>query len=180
MPTAAEQFMPELIRTLRSYAPTVTADTDAQGRESSILTIRNPRDSRWSLQFICPNQPDRHGELYGSLWFGAVEITGYLSAGEAGDTIQAVLNGEMTCVLRYRNEDALNDHRPSSGWRKVFLTSPAGDEDAALAALRARLRTPVTIRDRLAGTYIGIIEFANWRESDIITRLPGKKERNRT
>ena len=71
MPTAAEQFMPELIRTLRSYAPTVTADTDAQGRESSILTIRNPRDSRWSLQFICPNQPDRQGELYGSLWFGA-------------------------------------------------------------------------------------------------------------
>lgn len=180
MPTAAEQFMPELIRTLRSYAPTVTADTDAQGRESSILTIRNPRDSRWSLQFICPNQPDRQGELYGSLWFGAVEITGYLSAREAGDTIQAVLNGEMTCVLRYRNEDALNDHRPSSGWRKVFLTSPAGDEDAALAALRARLRTPVTIRDRLAGTYIGIFEFANWRENDIITRLPGKKERNRT
>ena len=81
MPTAAEQFMPELIRTLRSYAPTVTADTDAQGRESSILTIRNPRDSRWSLQFICPNQPDRHGELYGSLWFGAVEITGYLTGG---------------------------------------------------------------------------------------------------
>ena len=38
MPTAAEQFMPELIRTFRSYAPTVTADTDAQGRESSILT----------------------------------------------------------------------------------------------------------------------------------------------
>ena len=68
MPTAAEQFMPELIRTLRSYAPTVTADTDAQGRKSSILTIRNPRDSRWSLQFICPNQPDRQGELYGSLW----------------------------------------------------------------------------------------------------------------
>jgi len=179
MPTAAEQLMPELIRTLRSYAPTVTADTDAQGRESSILTIRNPRDSRWSLQFICSNQPDRHGELYGSLWFGAVEITGYLSAGEAGDTIQAVLNGEMTCVLRYRNEDALNDHRPS-GWRKVFLTSPAGDEYAALAALRARLRTPVTIRDRLSGTYIGIFEFANWRENDIITRLPGKKERNRT
>lgn len=179
MPTAAEQFMPELIRTLRSFAPTVTADTDAQGRESSILTIRNPRDSRWSLQFICPNQPDRQGELYGSLWFGAVEITGYLSAGEAGDTIQAVLNGEMTCVLRYRNEDALNDHRPS-GWQKVFLTSPAGDDDAALAALRARLRTPVTIRDRLSGTYIGIFEFANWRENDIITRLPGKKERNRT
>ena len=70
MLTAAEQFMPGLIRTLRSYAPTVTADTDAQGRESSILTIRNPRDSRWSLQFICPNQPDRRGELYGSLWFG--------------------------------------------------------------------------------------------------------------
>ena len=36
------------------------------------------------------------------------------------------------------------------------------------------------LRDRLAGTYIGIFEFANWRENDIITRLPGKKERNRT
>ena len=31
--------------------------------------------------------------------------------------------------------------------------------------------------DRLAGTYIGIFEFANWRENDIITRLPGKRER---
>ena len=46
MPTAAEQFMPELIRTLRSYAPTVTADTDAQGRESSIPDpARQPLES---------------------------------------------------------------------------------------------------------------------------------------
>ena len=48
MPTAAEQFMPELIRTLRSYAPTVTADTDAQGRESSI-----PSGTRATAAGVC-------------------------------------------------------------------------------------------------------------------------------
>lgn len=182
MPTATEQLMQELTRLLRNYAPSVQSDTDAEGRGTRILTVRNPRDGRWSLQFLCPADPDRQGALIGSLWFGAVEITGCLSAEEAPDTIQAVLNGEITCVLRYRNADELSCHRPS-GWKKVFLTGSAGGDDTALAALQARLRTPVTLWERLVGTYTGIFEFANWQTCETVARLPGKpgkKERNRT
>jgi hypothetical protein len=178
MPTAAEQLISVLTLTLRQHAPTVVSDMDEQGRDILLLTIRNPNDERWSLQFLCPNDAQAQRALRGTLWFGAVKITDYLSAEEACGTIQAVLDGNVTAVLRYRDGEALSDHHPS-GLQKVFLTAPAGGDDAALAALRAHLQSPVTLRDRLGGTYIGIFELANWQNSEIIHHLPKKKERNR-
>lgn len=173
MPTAAEQIMQELVRSLQNHAPSVQWDTDAENRDMRILTIRNPYNERWSLQYTCPVEPDRRGELYGSLWFGAVEITGYLSAEEALDTIQAVLNGHITAVQRFRNRDAQVNHHPS-GFCKVFLTAPDGDDDEALAALRERLARPVTFWERLTGTYVGIFEFANWQQTLTVSHMTGK------
>lgn len=176
MQTVADQLMLALTRALRPYAPTVAADVSPEGQDIRILTIPNPTLPRWGLQFICPAEPDGRGELHGSLWFGAVEITGYLSAEEAAPTIRAVLDGELTAVLQYKDQDALADHRPLPR-RWVFLTSPEDGDLERLEALRTRLSRPVTLAERIRGREVGLYEFASWQASQIICHLPLKKER---
>lgn len=179
MQSAADRLMLTLARALRPHAPTVTSDISERGEDIRILTLQNPHLPRWGLQFICPAEPDGQEELHGSLWFGAVEITGYLSAEEAESTIRAVLDGEITAVLHYRNEEALADHRPSAR-RWVFLTTPEDEDARRLEALRARLSRPVTLMERIRGTDIGIYEITLWQSSEIIRHLPQKKERKHT
>lgn len=179
MPTPADQLLLTLVRSLRDYAPVVATDTSPEGTEIRILTIPNPTEPRWGLQTIWPAEPDGRGELYGSLWFGAVEITGHLSAEDAESTIRAVLDGEITAVLRYKDPEALSDHHPA-GPGRVFLTLP-GEEDAVrLTALRERMSRPVTLMERIRGRDIGVFEFADWQTSEIIRHLPPEKERKHT
>lgn len=179
MQTTADRFMLTLARALRPHAPTVTSDTSEEGEDIRILTLQNPYLPRWGLQFICPAEPDGRGELHGSLWFGAVEITGYLSTEEAESTIRAVLDEEITAVLHYKSEEALADHRPSPR-RWVFLTTPGDEDIERLAALREKLRRPVTLMERVRGTDIGVYEITSWQSSEIIHHLPQKKERKHT
>lgn len=174
MQTPVDQFFLSLTRALRTYAPRVTSDTSPQGEDIRILTIPNPNESRWGLQFICPAEPDAKGEIYGSLWFGAVEITGHLSSDEAEGTLRAVLDGELTAVLRYKNEDAWTNHRPAA-WQRVYVTAPGDEDIARLAALKERLSRPVTPIERIRGREIGLYEFATWHSIEFIRHLPQKK-----
>ncbi len=164
-----EEFASILTKTFASYRPRVIYDTTDKGENVMEFLIENPYEPHFSLSL------QAHGKRKYvdtcTLWFGQAEITGQLDPDMAISAVDTIVNDEVVAILRYKNENAYDNHRPVD--KAVWLYQITDDEDddsAALEKMKLKLASPPSFMDKLNGKLIGVFEIFSWSDSEIIRR----------
>lgn len=163
-----EEFAALLTKSFSRYRPRVVYDTNDKGRRVMEFILPHPDTPRFSVSI---QATDFRGAVDTcTLWFGQAEITGHLDPDTAVSAIETVISDELVAVLRYKNQAAYDDHRPSGHQWLYQRTDDEDDDGEALAAMKRRLTSPPTLTDRLSGKYTGVFEIFSWKKNELITR----------
>lgn len=164
-----EEFASILTKTFASYRPRVIYDTTDKGENVMEFLIENPHESRFSLSLQAFSKRKYIDTC--ALWFGQAEITGRLDPDMAVSALDTIVNDELVAILRYKNEDAYDNHRPVE--KAVWLYQLTDDEDddgAALEKMKQKLASPPSLIDKLSGKLVGVFEIFSWSESEVVRR----------
>ena len=163
-----DEFTSLLTRTFAAYQPRTVRDTDPKGVPVIEWMLPNPHDPRFSVSLQL-----RSGRAYVdtcSLWFGQIELSGHMSTDAVVSAIEEIISDRVVAILRYRNRDAYENHRPSTKKWLYQLTDDEDDESAELEDMKARLRSAPTLTERISGKLLGTFEVFSWSESEVISR----------
>ena len=163
-----EEYASFLTKAFSSYRPRIVYDVTDKGEKTMELLIENPVEPRFSISLQAIS---RHKLIDTcTLWFGQAEISGHLDPEMAPSAIATILDDELVAVLRYKNRDAYDNHRPSGNQWLYQLTDDEDDDGAALEKMKQKLTSPPSLADKLMGKLIGVFEIYSWSESEIVDR----------
>ena len=163
-----DEFISLLTRAFSAHAPRAVSDTDPKGAPVLEWMLPNPHNPRFSLSLQV-----KGGNAYVdtcSLWFGQVEISGHMDADTAASAIDEIISDRVIAILRYKNRDAYENHRPSPRKWLYQLTDDEDDESAELEVMKARLRTCPTLGEKISGKLLGVFEVYSWSAEEVIER----------
>ncbi len=164
-----EEFASMLIRHFHDYRPRVTYDTTDKGERTMEFLISNPHDLRFSVSLQC-KEIHRQADTC-TLWFGQAKVTGTLDPEMAVSAISTIVHGELIAILRYKNEDAYDNHRPMEKQQWLYqLTDDEDDDSAALEKMEERLSRPPSLFEKLSGNLLGVFEIFSWSEAQVLKR----------
>jgi len=163
-----DEFSTLLTRTFALHRPRIIKDVDDKGKAIVEFILPNPTEPRFSISLQI-NETRGFVETC-SLWFGQAEISGYIQADMVAGAIQEIIEDHVVAILRYKNQDAYDDHRPSGKQWLYQLTDDEDDESAMLEAMRQRLLSSPTLMEKISGKYIGVFEIFSWTQSEVISR----------
>ncbi len=151
--------------------PSAVMDTDEKGRTVLDFTLPNPHDLRHSVSLRASGY--KGSVTLCTLWFGQAEVTAALDAEDAVPAITEIIDGHIVAIVRYKNRDAFDDRRkgsgkPGAGQAEWLYQLP--EDEAALAAMQDKLRTPAGLWNKLSGTLTGVFEVYNWERSEVMER----------
>ncbi len=160
----ADTLTAHLIRTFGGHAVT---DTDERGRTVLNFHIANPTEPRHSIALVAT--VFRGSVHFCSLRFGQAEISPALAPDDLTPAINAILSGQITAVVRYKNRDAYDDRRRASHGRAEWLYRLSDDAEAYEHMLK-KLGTPANVWEKLMGTATGVYEVYDWETSAVYER----------
>ncbi len=167
-----DSFAAHLTRALAPHCgpgerPRAVTDTDDKGRTVLEFTLPNPHESRHSVSLTVS---EHRGTVTScALWFGPVEIAGYLIPEDALPAIEEIVAGNMVAVARYKTRDAYDSRRKaSSGGIQWVYQLP--DDRSELDALLDRLKRPAGLFERIGGGMTGVFEVFRWDGCEVIER----------
>lgn len=164
-----EEFATLLTRAFSSYRPRVIYDTSEKGERIMEFLLPNPHEPRFSISLQCKEIRRQTDSC--TLWFGQAEITGHLDPDMAVSAIETILNDELVAILRYKNEDAYDNHRPAEKAQWLYqLTDDEDDDSEALEKMKQKLQSPPSLMDKLGGKLVGVFEIFSWNENEVIRR----------
>ena len=163
-----DEFATLLTRTFAQHHPRVIKDVNDKGIPVTEFMIPNPHLPRFavSLQF----HADGGYVDTCSLWFGQIEISGHMDADTAASAIEEIMSDKVVAILRYKNQDAYDDHRPSPRKWLYQITDDEDDESAELEAIKARLHSTPTLGEKISGKLLGVFEVFSWTSQEVIVR----------
>ncbi len=164
-----DEFASSLTKAFASFRPRVIYDTTDKGEDVMEFLIPNPTEPRFSVSLQAKG---KHKQVETcTLWFGQAEIKGQLAPDMVPSAIDTIVNDELVAILRYKNEDAYDNHRPAD--KSVWLYQLTDDEDddsAALEKMKQKLSSPPSLMEKLSGKTVGVFEIYSWDESEVIKR----------
>lgn len=163
-----EEFATHLTRAFASYRPRVTYDTTEKGENAVEFLVPNPNELRFSVSLQAKGS-QKWVETC-TLWFGQAEFSGRLDPDMAISAIETIIGDEVVAILRYKNKDAYDDHRPAGNQWLYQLTEDEDDDSEALEKMKQKLRTPPSFMDKLSGKLTGVFEVFSWSETELIQR----------
>ncbi len=164
-----EEFASLLTKTFASYRPRVIYDTTDKGEDVMEFLIPNPTEPRFSVSLQAKGKHKRVDTC--TLWFGQTEIKGQLDPDVVSSAIETILSDELVAILRYKNDDAYDNHRPADKAVWLYqLTDDEDDDSEALTKMKEKLNTPPSLMEKLSGKLIGIFEVFSWSESEVVRR----------
>ena len=164
----AEEFSALLTRTFARYRPRVVYDVDNKGQKLMEFILPNPEFPRFSISLQATEIHKRVSTC--TLWFGQVEILGRLDPDMVHSAIETIVNDQLVAILRYKNEDAYDNHRPSGNQWLYQLTDDEDDDSEALAQMKSKLSSKPTLMEKFNGKLVGVFEVFRWSGSEIIRR----------
>lgn len=165
-----EEFASLLTRTYAPHRPRVVWDTNDKGTKILEFILPHPTEPRLSVSL--QSQAARGYADTCSLRFGQAEITGYLDPNNAIPAIDEIIGDRLVAILRYKNQDAYDSHRPTgkAGQWLYQITDDEDDDTPALEKMLARLKSPAGLMDKLSGKTVGVFEVLRWSGSEILKR----------
>ncbi len=164
-----EEFASLLTRIFAAYRPRVIYDTTDKGEDVMEFLIPNPTEPRFSVSLQAKGKRKQVDVC--TLWFGQAEIKGQLDPDVVPSAIDTIVNDELVAILRYKNENAYDNHRPTDKAVWLYqLTDDEDDDSEGLAKMKEKLHTPPSLMEKLNGKLVGIFEVFSWSESEIIKR----------
>ena len=167
-PQTLAEFARQLTTTFAPYHPKTVEDVTDKGVRGVEFILPNPNQPRFAVTV----QIREAGGVVDrcSLWFGQAEISGYMNPEQVIPTIEEIIAGRVTALLRYKNQNAYDNHSPSGMQWLYQFTDDEDDDTAAIAQMTARLLTTPTLLERISGKLIGYFEFFSWEKQWTIER----------
>ncbi|MBQ9780813.1 MAG: hypothetical protein IJW00_07690 [Clostridia bacterium] len=163
-----EEYASFLTKTFSAYRPRVIYDTTDKGEAVMEFLIPNPAEPRFSVSLQAGG---KHKWLDAcTLWFGQAEISGHMDPDMVPSAINTILNNELVAILRYKNRDDYDDHRPAGNQWLYQFTDDEDDDREALEKMKAKISSPPSLIDKLSGKLVGVFEIFSWSRSEVIER----------
>ena len=165
----AEEFATLLTRSFVRYQPRVVYDVDDKGQRILEFILPNPEFPRFSVSLQTTEirkQVDRC-----TLWMGQAQIAASMDPELAIPAIEEIISDRVVAILRYKNQDAYDNHHPTDKAQWLYqLTEDEDDDSAALEEMKARLSTKPSFGEKLSGKMVGVFEIIRWSGNEIIQR----------
>lgn len=165
----AEEFAALLTRTFARYQPRVVYDVDDKGQRLLEFILPNPDFPRFSVSLQTTEirkQVDRC-----TLWMGQAQITSTMDPELAIPAIEEIISDRVVAILRYKNEDAYDNHHPADKAQWLYqLTEDEDDDSKTLERMKQKLITPPSFGEKLSGKMTGVFEIIRWSGNEIIRR----------
>lgn len=167
-----EEYASLLTRTFspqfpRDNRPRAVTDTTEKGEEVLEFILPHPADGRFSVSLTVSTA---HGYVTTcALRFGQAEVASTLSPEDALSAVKEIIENNIVAIVRYKNQEAYENHRKVSTSPVEWLFQMPDDE-AALNRMLEKLQKPASFTEKLSGRYTGVFEIYRWSESRILAR----------
>ena len=167
-----EEYAALLTRTFtprfpRDCRPRAVSDVTDKGIPVMEFLLPHPDASQRSITL---SACERRGMVEScSLWFGEAEIAGAMDPTDAMAAIEEILADHIVAIVRYKNTDALDNHRKISTSPSEWLYQ-LPDDEGELTAMLDKLKKPATLMEKIRGKYTGVFEVYRWSGSELLER----------
>ena len=144
----------------RDNRPRIVSDVDGNGEETLEFILPHPTDGRLSASLLAVCSKGTVTSC--SLRFGQALVADRLDPEEAPDAITEIIEDRIVAIVRYKNEEAYDNHRKAAAPSVWLYQLP--DHEEALEAMIARLEKPATFPEKLSGKYVGVFEIYRWSQ----------------
>ena len=167
-----EEYAAYLTRTYvtrfpRDNRPRTVTDVTDKGEEVLELILPHPEDACFSVSLTAYSDKGLISSC--SLRFGRADVAKSLEPDEALDAIEEILSDRIVAIVRYKDQEAYENHRKVSTAPTEWLYQMPDHEEALEAMLR-ELERPATFLDRLVGRKVGVFEVYRWSENRLYKR----------
>lgn len=167
-----EEYASLLTRTFspqfpRDNRPRAFTDTTEKGEEVLEFILPHPSDGRFSVSLTVSTA--RGYVTTCVLRFGQAEVASALSPEDALSAIKEIIADNIVAIVRYKNQEAYDNHRKVSSAPMEWLYQ-LPDDEGELTAMLDKLKKPASITEKLSGRYTGVFEIYRWSESRILAR----------
>ena len=163
-----DEYATLLARTFAPYRPRVIKDVTDKGVEVMEFILPHPQNPRFSVSL---QASETRGFVETcALWFGQAEISGRMDVDMVVSAIEEIVSDRVVAVLRYKNQDAFDNHRPSGKQWLYQLSDDEDDDTPRLEAMKQRLQSPPTFGEKISGQLLGVFEIFSWSEDMVIPR----------
>lgn len=163
-----DEYATLLTRAFAPYRPHIIRDMTDKGVAVMEFILPHPTESRFSVSVQA--QEARGYVDKCSLWFGQAEISGHMDADHIAGAIEEIVNNRIVAILRYKNQNAYDNHHPSGKQWLYQLTDDEDDDSASLLAMKDLLQSKPTIAEKLSGKLLGVFDIFSWESCETINR----------
>ena len=151
----------------RDSRPKAVTDTNEKGEEVLEFILPHPADGRFSASLTVSTA---HGYVTTvALRFGQADIASALLPEEALSAVTEIIEDRIVAIVRYKNQDAYDNHRKVSTTPIEWLYQMPEDESEFFSLLE-KLKAPAKFIEKISGKYTGVFEIYRWRSHQILTR----------
>ena len=151
----------------RDDRPRILRDVDDKGQDTLELILPHPEDACFSVSLTAYSDKGLISSC--SLRFGRADVAKSLEPDEALDAIEEILSDRIVAIVRYKDQEAYENHRKVSTAPTEWLYQMPDHEEALEAMLR-ELERPATFLDKLVGRKVGVFEVYRWSENRLYKR----------
>ena len=164
-----EEFARHLSSAFASHRPKITHDVTDKGIEVIEFVLPHPHEPRFSIcvQYQCNDEYINDC----ALWFGQAQISAHISHNLVIPAIEEMIGDNIVYIVRYKNQDAYDNHRPSGKTWLYQMTNDEDDESHLLDAMIQKITTPPTLPEKISGKMLGVFEEVRWSGSRVYNRV---------
>jgi hypothetical protein len=147
--------------------PRIVTDKTDKGAEILEFILPHPEDGCFSVS-LQVNSCNSHVSTC-SLRFGQAEIASSLTPEDAPAAIEEIIEDRIVAVVRYKNQEAYENHRKVSTSPTEWIYQMPDDE-VNLNRMLERLQKPASPLERISGKYTGVFEIYRWSGHQLLKR----------
>ena len=163
-----DEYASLLTRAFAPYHPRVIKDVNDKGVSVMEFILPNPTEPRFSVSVQVQEAKGYVDKC--SLWFGQAEISGHMNADQIAGAIEEIVSNRIVAILRYKNQDAYDNHRPSGKQWLYQLTDDQDDDSESLLIMKDKLQSKPTLAEKLSGKLLGVFEIFSWENRETVNR----------
>lgn len=163
-----DEYATLLTRAFAPHRPRIIKDVNDKGITVMEFIVPHPTEPRFSVSVQVQEAKGYVDKC--SLWFGQAEISGHMNADQIAGAIEEIVSNRIVAILRYKNQDAYDNHRPSGKQWLYQLTDDQDDDSESLLIMKDKLQSKPTLAEKLSGKLLGVFEIFSWENRETVNR----------
>ena len=163
-----DEYASLLTRAFAPHRPRIIKDVNDKCITVMEFIVPHPTEPRFSVSVQVQEAKGYVDKC--SLWFGQAEISGHMNADQIAGAIEEIVSNRIVAILRYKNQDAYDNHRPSGKQWLYQLTDDQDDDSESLLIMKDKLQSKPTLAEKLSGKLLGVFEIFSWENRETVNR----------